>query len=488
MLDDPPSSQRRGVDQRSAVWAEPREANPSLPVVCVQGLGFVGAAVCVAVASARDAAGRPAYQVIGVDLPTPEGLSRIEALNRGEFPFPTTDAKLVEKAHETRAVGNLTACANPMTFGSASVIIVDVPLDVAQSSEPALDLETFRSAIRMVGRHMPSDCLVIIETTVPPGATALVAAPILRHELAQRGLPTGRMKIAHCYERVMPGAAYLDSIVKMPRVYAGIDDRSARACEDFLQTIIAAGGCSPRRLSNTTASELGKVLENTYRAVTIALMEEFAEFAEKVGVDLFEVVGAIRSRPTHSNMRTPGFGVGGYCLTKDPLMAGLAAGELFGLDQAFPLATLAVNVNRVAPKRTLDRLRRLLNGSLRGRRVLLLGVSYREDVGDTRHSPSQMFWESATAEGAEVIVHDPLVKYWPECGICVPENIPRAADLDAVVLAVPHSQYREFAYEAWLDGHRPLFLDAFNVLSDARRNALRALGCRVESIGRGCGL
>lgn len=488
MPDDPPSSRRSSVYERLAVWPDRRAADTSLPVVCVQGLGFVGAAVCIAVASARDAAGRPAYQVIGVDLPTPAGLSRIEALNRGRFPFPTTDTKLVEKAEEAHTVGNLTACATPKTFGSASVIIVDVPLDVAQASEPALDLDTFRSAIRMVGRHMPADALVIVETTVPPGATTQVAAPILRAELAQRGLSTQKIKIAHCYERVMPGAAYLDSIIKMPRVYAGIDERSAQACEHFLKTITTADGCSSRRLSNPTASELGKVLENSYRAVTIALMEEFAEFAENVGVDLFEVVAAIRSRPTHGNMRTPGFGVGGYCLTKDPLMARLAAAELFGLDQAFPFATLAVNVNRVMPKRTVDRLRRLLNGTLRGRRVLLLGVSYREDVGDTRHSPSQVFWEIATAEGAEVIVHDPLVKHWPECGILVPEDVPAADGLDAVVLAVPHQEYRQFPYEAWLGGHHPLFLDAFNVLSDSRRSALRALGCRVESMGRGYGL
>lgn len=488
MLDDTPSSQRCSVDHRSAVWPDPREDGTSLPVVCVQGLGFVGAAVCLAVASARDAVGRPAYRVVGVDLPTPEGLSRIDALNRGEFPFPATDARLTVKAREARTVGNLTACADPAAFGSATVIIVDVPLDVVLSPEPALELETFRSAIRMVGRHMHPDALVIIETTVPPGATALVAAPILRDELAQRGLRTNRLKIAHCYERVTPGAAYFDSIVNMPRVYAGIDDQSARACEHFLQTILATEGGSPRRLSSTTASELGKVLENTYRAVTIALMDEFAEFAEKSGVDLFEVVAAIRSRPTHSNMRTPGFGVGGYCLTKDPLMAWFAAGELFGLEQAFPFATLAVNLNRVAPRRTLARLKQLLNGSLRGRRVLLLGLSYREDVGDTRQSPSQIFWEAATAEGAEVIVHDPLVRYWPERGICVPENIPAATGLDAVVLAVPHTQYREFAYEAWLGGQCPVFLDAFNVLSGARRNALRALGCRVESVGRGYGL
>lgn len=484
MLDESPAAQGCRADQCSP---ERRDDGSSLPIVCVQGLGFVGAAVCVAIASARDAAGRPAYEVVGVDLPTPEGLSRIASLNRGEFPFPATDPRLVEKAHEAHTVGNLTACTEPNAFAGASVIIIDVPLDVAQSPNPALDLETFRSAIKMVGRHMRADALVVVETTVPPGATSLIVVPTLRDELVQRGLRTDLLKIAHCYERVMPGAAYLESIVNMPRVYAGIDDRSARACETFLHTI-TGDGCSPTRLANTTASELGKALENTYRAVTIALMEEFADFAEKVGVDLFEVVAAIRSRPTHSNMRTPGFGVGGYCITKDPLMPGLAAGALFGLKQEFPVAALAVNVNRAAPKRTLERLRRLLNGSLRGRRVLLLGLSYREDVGDTRYSPSQIFWESATAEGAEVIVHDPLVTYWPECAINVPATMPAAAGLDAIVLAVPHRQYKEFAYEAWLDGHRPLFLDAFNVLSDPQRRTLRALGCRVESMGRGCGL
>ncbi len=460
-----------------------------LPVVCVQGLGFAGAAMAIAVASARDADDRPVYNVRGVDLPTEQGLARISALNRGIFPFATTDAKLEEKARQVHANGNLIASTDATAFEAADTIIVDVPLDVQWTrAETTVDLETFRTAMRSVGKHMRQDALLIIETTVPPGSTTHVASPILREQLAKRDLPTDQFKLAHSYERVMPGSAYFDSIVNMPRVYGGYDARSAQACDAFLRTVINVDQYPLTQLSSTTASELAKVLENTFRAVTIALMEEWASFAETIGVDLFEIVNSIRARPTHSNIRTPGFGVGGYCLTKDPLMAQLASREIFHFDHPFPFSAMAVDANRRAPRRALDKIKTLLGGSLAGKRVLLLGVSYREDVGDTRYSPSETFCAAAKEEGAEIVVRDPLVAYWPEQGIDIPRDMPPAAEFDAVVLAVPHKDYKSFDYESWLKGHRPLFFDGFNVLSVDQRRRLRALGCRVECVGRGLAL
>jgi UDP-N-acetyl-D-mannosaminuronate dehydrogenase len=118
----------------------------------------------------------------------------------------------------------------------------------------------------------------------------------------------------------------------------------------------------------------------------------------------------------------------------------------------------------------------------------LLGISYRDEIGDTRHSPSQVFFEAARAEGAEVLVHDPLVEYWREAGIRIPQAMPSAVGLDAIVLAVPHRFYREFDFCRWVETARPTVLDAFAVLSADQRAALRARGCRVESIGRGTGL
>src|SRR5262245_7587764 len=455
------------------------------PIVCIQGLGFVGAAMAVAVASRRNPEGQPLYDVIGVDLPTPAGRHRIEALNRGRLPFETKDERLLAESEKARTTGNLIACADPSAFAHAAVVVIDIPLDVDWSVEPpVLRWEPFRRGIASLAQWMAPGALMILESTVPPGTTARIVAPIVEKELAARGLAPDAVLIAHSYERVMPGREYLDSIVNFWRVFAGHTPAAATACERFLESVIHTDRFPLTRVGSTTASELGKVLENAYRATTIAFMEEWARFAEAVGVDLFELVDAIRLRPTHSNMRTPGFGVGGYCLTKDPLFGDLAARDLFHLGLAFPFSTLAVRTNQHMPIVSVERVESLLGG-LEGRTLLLLGISYRQDVGDTRYSPSEAFVRAARERGARVIVHDPLVRHWDELDIEVPAALPSSAGADAVVLAVPHREYRELDFAAWLGAARPLVLDGFGVLAPEQRRRLRALGCRVESIGRG---
>jgi len=291
--------------------------------------------------------------------------------------------------------------------------------------------------------------------------------------------------VAHSYERVMPGAEYLASIVNYWRVYAGRTEAAAKAAEAFLSQVINVAEYPLTRLSNTTASETAKVLENTFRATTIALMDEWGRFAETVGIDLVEVVDAVRMRPTHANVRTPGFGVGGYCLTKDPLFARLASEVLFDSPVEFPFSTAAVRVNDQAPVRALDRLEELMGRPVTGRHVLLLGVSYRQDVGDTRYSPSTTFVEAATARGARVSAQDPLVDRWEELDRPVLTELPPLDDVDAVVLAVPHDDYRGIDVTTWLGEHRPVILDAFDVWTDDQRRSAAALGCTVGSIGRG---
>jgi len=458
------------------------------PVVCVQGLGFVGAAMGIAVAAARGADGTPVYDVIGVDLPAEPGRGRIAALNEGRFPFETTDRRLVAALEEAHALGNLVASADPAAYGLARVVVVDIPLDVDWEAEPPrLAWDAFRRSIAELARHVAPGALVVLESTVPPGTTQRVVAPILTEALAARGRPADAVQLAHSYERVMPGREYLDSIVNFWRVYAGHTPAAADACQRFLSDVIHVERFPLTRLASTTASELAKVLENAFRATTIAFMEEWGRFGEAVGVDLFEVVDAIRVRPTHSNMRTPGFGVGGYCLTKDPLFGELAARDLFDLEAAFPFSTMAVRANQAMPGASLERLERMLGGSLAERTILLLGISYRQDVGDTRHSPSETFVRAAERKGARVIAHDPLVARWEELTLDLPRALPSPEGVDAVVLAVPHREYRELDYEAWLAGRKPAFLDGFSVLTREQRDRLRALGCRVESIGRGAG-
>lgn len=456
------------------------------PVACVQGIGFVGAAMAAAVASAKNAHGEPIFDVIGVDLPTDEGVRRITSMNEGRFPFASADVRLEETVRLARAQGNLFCTTDPEVYSLAKVILVDIPLDVDfDANPPTCRLEAYRKGIRTLGQFATPGVLMIVETTVPPGTTEKVVRPEIDAAARKRGLDPQAFLLAHSYERVMPGRDYLASIVNFWRVYAGETPAAADACEAFLSKIVNTREFPLRRLKCTAASETAKLLENSYRAATIALMEEWGRFAERVGIDLFEVIDAIRLRPTHSNMRQPGFGVGGYCLTKDPLFLEIGARELLDVgDLTFPFARLTIETNRVMPLATLNHLERELSG-LSGRRILLLGVGYRQDVGDTRYSPSEVFALEAIKRGASVVFHDPLVESWPETGFAVERELPQAAGFDAIVFAIPHRQYREVDIEEWLAGNRPLILDANRVLSDSQGERVRELGCRMFCIGRG---
>jgi nucleotide sugar dehydrogenase len=492
----PPESRRTAAPgtRSFADFAPPGRVRPAVerPVVCVQGLGFVGAAMAAAVARARDGAGRPRFDVLGVDLESDRGRAAIDSLNAGRFPFATSDRALGKALAAAREAGNLVATSDPAAYALGGVILVDVNLDLDPaaagpgSAAPGLELDGFRRAIRTVGEHMTPGALVIVETTVPPGTCERVVAPELAAALGARGLGAEDFLLAHSYERVMPGARYLDSIVNYWRVYAGHSPAAAEACRGFLSGIVNVADYPLRRLSSTTTSETAKVLENSYRAVNIALIEEWGRFAEAVGIDLFEVVEAVRQRPTHSNIRQPGFGVGGYCLPKDPLLALAAARRIFDRDDLdFPFCRMAVEVNRAMPRVSVDALQSLLGGSLEGRRVLLLGVSYRPDVADTRATPAAVFVAEAGRRGARVLLHDPMVRDWPELGLEVPQALPDPGGLDAVVFAVAHEDYRRLELRDWLNGARPAVLDANNVLTAGQVDDLRALGCRVASIGRG---
>ena len=464
--------------------------NPELPTVCIQGMGFVGTAMAIAVACAEDDQGNPFFNVIGVDLPNPAGEDKVKQINSGILPIETTDPKLSEYFLKAHKHGNLIATTDAAVFSLASILLVDVHLDIIDNAgEFAMGLVDFRKALQTVGEHICTDCLVIIETTVPPGACKYVVVPELRKSFEKRGLSPDKLLVAHSYERVMPGDEYLDSIINFWRVFSGYTTEAGDRCEEFMSKVINIKEFPLTRLHTTAASETAKVLENSYRAMNIAFIEEWSRFAEAAGFDLFEVVNAIRMRPTHNNIRQPGFGVGGYCLTKDPLFAELAAEKLFGLEGIkFPFCSMAVQTNRVMPLVSLDKLKTLFGGSLENKKILLLGISYRQDVGDTRYSPSETFVTSAKEQGALMSFHDPMVPYWDDMNTDIPKDIPDPVNMDAIVLAVPHREYIELDIMAWLGSARPIILDANNVLSDAKRSELRANDLTVYSIGRGEGL
>lgn len=446
-------------------------------VVCIQGLGFVGAAMALAVSNAKNEDGEPLYNVIGIDVPNEAGYRKVNSINEGIFPFENNDKKLQQAQIDSYRNGNLWAVTNSKYFQYADVVIVDINLDIkyTEKNEPVLDLDLFKNAIHTLGRYIKEQTLIIVETTVPPGTCDRIVHPIICEEFDKRCLKKEEIFIAHSYERVMPGENYFDSIVNFWRVYSGINEASANKCQEFLETVICTERYPLTRLETTTATETAKVLENSYRATNIAFIEEWGRFAEAVGIDLFEVIEAIRMRPTHSNMRQPGFGVGGYCLTKDPYFAPLAAKEIFGLeDMDFTFSTKAVKVNNAMPLVSLKKIETLLGG-LKQKKLLVLGVSYRQDVGDTRYSPTEIFVKEAKKQGAIIICQDPLVEFWEEMRMEVLHEIPSFLGFDAIIFTVQHRQYQNIVFSKGDFEDNTLVFDANCVLNRKQRLELEKI-------------
>ena len=456
-----------------------------MKTVCIQGLGFVGAAMSVAVSMAKDSDMKPLYHVIGVDLPNEIGMSRVESFNKGVFPFESEDYDLINAFKEARSIGNLEATTDEIVFQKADVIIVDINLDISYlDEEPQLELNSLKRAIKTIGQNISPETLLLIETTVPPGTCEKIIEPLISNELLDRGFDSTSVYIAHSYERVMPGKDYLKSIIEYPRVFSGLTKEASGRCRDFLESIINTEEYPLTELTSTTASETAKVLENTYRAVNIAFIDEWTKYAESVGIDLVEIINAIRIRGTHSNIMMPGLGVGGYCLTKDPTFTPAASKQIFGLDLEFPFSKLAVKTNNAMPENTLNRLKEKLDeGSLKDKKILVFGVSYREDVADTRYSASEILGTNIVEEGGILIPHDPFISYWDEMKMNVRNDYPDLSEFDAVILAVSHSEYRNMDLDYWSDAN--LLVDANLVLQTDQINKLLDKKNIIVSIGRG---
>jgi len=455
--------------------------------VCVQGLGFVGSAMATAIAIARDSSGNEIYDVVGIDLPNKTGDYRVSAINNGEFPFPISDESLLSAVSRAHKNGNLRASTNQNEYTQADIIVVDVQLDIPYlDEEPQLSFMGFVEAIRTIGQSVSPETLILIETTVPPGTCEKIIIPTLCDELKKRKIDPDSVYVAHSYERVMPGERYLESITDYWRVFAGHTKKAGDLCEEFLTNVVNVDKFPLTRLSSTIASETAKVMENTYRATNIAFVDEWTKYAETVGIDLFEVIDAIKVRPSHSNIRLPGLGVGGYCLTKDPTFTPAACKQLFKKTLDFPFSKLAVKINHKMPLHTIERLISFM-GPLKGMKILVCGISYREGVGDSRYSPSEILVRNLIEIGANVSCHDPYLTFWEELNQDLLKKLPKPFNYDAVVMAVSHKQYKELNLSTWGKGAK-LVLDANSVFSKEQRSSARKQGIRIESIGRGKGL
>ena len=470
-----------------------RNSNSDKTIVVIQGLGFVGTAMALVVANSMDG-DKTKYAVIGVDLPEEPSYWKIAMINNGSMPIKSSDPKMDKYFKNAMRYGNLMATHDNYAYSVADVIIVDVQLDLVKQrstnySDISIKIDSFKDAIKTIGNHMQPGTLVIVETTVPPGTCEYIVRPILEEAFNSRGLSLDNILIAHLYERVMPGRNYIDSIQNYFRVLSGINNKSIEAAKSFLKSVINTMEYPLTIFDNTNASEIAKLLENTFRATNIALMQEWTILAENMGVDLFEVVDAIRKRDTHKNLMLPGFGVGGYCLPKDPLFAEWGIKEISKINHSMEMSLKAVNINDLMPLHTFGYIKEYFT-DLNLRKVGIFGVSYIDDVSDTRNTPVGIFYDYLCKENAIIFLHDPIVSFWPEKDLKINNDFWGILDeeLDAMVFTVRHTDYITLDINALLKkiiNRKCLIVDANNIFNDEKINLILDSGYEYIGIGKG---
>ena len=490
-------------------------------IVVVMGVGFVGAAMAAVVADTEDETGEPIKFVIAMQRPSTRSYWKIPILNRGLTPVKSEDPELEPMISRcVKEKKTLSATFSYDALKLADVVVSDVQCDYLKEAlgnvqNGQTDMAALENSLEIVAENIDPGTLVLIETTVAPGTTEQVAYPIMRKVFRKRGIESDPL-LAHSFERVMPGKEYVKSIRDFWRVCSGINEEATRRVVKFLNEVINTKDYPLTVLNRPIESETAKIVENSFRATILAFLDEWSIFAERNGVDLVKVLEAIKVRPTHSNIIFPGPGIGGYCLPKDGGLGMWAYHHIHGFeDEIFKITPLAININDTralhVAQLTRDAMRNM-GRPLAAAEILILGASYREDVGDTRNSGSELIVRRLTEMGAELRAHDPYLQHWWEFekqdeypspthslkrffrnqdkleDLRIDRDLKEALrGTDAVIFAVRHKPYLSLDPDVLVQnaGGPLAVIDCFGILDDAKIKRYFELGCEVKGLGRG---
>ncbi|QKE85535.1 nucleotide sugar dehydrogenase [Arthrobacter sp. NEB 688] len=373
--------------------------------VTVIGLGYVGLPLV-------QEAVRAGLTVRGYDIN--QGV--VDALNGGTSHIDDiSDAELGEIL-----AGGFRAATTEDVIAEAQTVVICVPTPLGEDGGP--DLGAVEGAVHAIARNLTAGKLVILESTTYPGTTDEVVRPILE----AGGMTAGQdFHLAFSPERIDPGNEKFGA-KNTPKVVGGFTpecgDKAAAFYGQFVDTVVRAKG--------TREAETAKLLENTYRHINIALVNEMARFCHDLGIDLWDVIDAAKTKPFGFQAFYPGPGVGGHCIPIDPNY--LSYNVRAKLGYPFRFVELAQEINATMPAYVVQRAQDLLNEdgkAIRGASVLLLGVTYKPNIADQRESPAVPVARHMLDKGAKVSFHDPHVDMWKHFG----DAVPAAADLDAAV-------------------------------------------------------
>jgi UDP-N-acetyl-D-glucosamine dehydrogenase len=388
--------------------------------VVVVGQGYVGLTLACAAAEVG-------FSVTGIDVDR----ARIEALRRGELAVPGVDESVFRTAFEG---GRLSFTTGWGPIRGADLVFICVPTPLRDRSP---DLKHIEGASQDISANLRPGSLVVLESTTYPGTTDTLVLPMLEASGLRAGVD---FLLAYSPERVDPGNVEFQ-MRNTPRLVSGTSPDATSIATAFYQQLVD----KVIPMSSTRTAETAKLLENTFRHINIALVNELAMLCHELGIDVWEVIDAAATKPFGFMPFFPGPGVGGHCIPLDPTY--LAWQFMRESGRRFGVLEQAQDVNERMPKYVASRAGEILNGhgrSVNGARILVLGVSYKADVGDVRESPSLEAMQVLHRRGADVRFHDPYV---PELELggetvrCVPSLEDELAGADLVLLLTPHETY-----------------------------------------------
>ena len=421
--------------------------------VGVIGLGYVGLPLVKTFL-------QRGFTVIGFDIDR----KKVDMLNRGRSYIRHVSAAELK---DTLRRKTFRASANFRDLRDADAVLICVPTPLDGHGNP--DLSYVLSTTITIAEHLRRGQLVILESTTYPGTTDGDMRPILE----AGGLRCGRdFFLAFSPEREDPGNKDF-STATTPKVVGGVTRDCLRLAKALYDQVVV----KTVPVSSTRAAESTKLLENIFRSVNIALVNELKMIFDRMGIDVWEVIRAASSKPFGFMPFYPGPGLGGHCIPIDPFYLTWKAKEF---DYQTKFIELAGEINRFMPYYVMERTMEALNArgkSIKGAKILMLGLAYKKDIDDPRESPSLKIISLLRAKGAKVAYNDPFVpratgyREYPDMDMrSVPLTAARLKKTDAVVIATDHSVY-DFA---WIAKHAPLVVDTRNAVKRRRRNVVKA--------------
>ena len=401
------------------------------------GLGYVGLPLAVEFAQAG-------YHVVGIDTDS----SKVDALNRGDCYITDISADLFSDMVST---GRLMATQDYGAIGELDAISICVPTPLRKTRDP--DMSYVVEASEQIGKHLSPSTLIILESTTYPGTTAEVVLPIM----LKNGYVVGEdIFLAYSPERIDP-ANTTYGVRNTPKVIGGVTLDCADVAMALYDTVVE----EVVKVSSTQAAEMVKLLENTFRAVNIGLINEIAIMCDKLGIDVWEVIAAAKTKPFGYMPFYPGPGLGGHCIPIDPLYL---SWKLKSLNFNARFIELADEINTNMPRYVVRKVAEALNEDskpVRGSRVLILGVAYKADVADVREAPAIDIIQLLMQQGAVVKYHDPHVPTIQFDGVdmsSVDYKTTILESVDCVIVVTDHSYYN------WTDilNHANLIVDTRN--------------------------